>query len=108
MSTSLPPSQAPPPMDSRKAAVALAVSVACLVYAASLLLQRALPELKDWLGIALPGGVRPTYYLRVLVSLLAGAIPLVAVPRGPRSERALAWITGVSVAVAVAILVLCP
>ncbi len=108
MSASLPPSQQPPPADSRKLAVVVGVSVACLVYAASLVVQRKVPELKEWLGISLAGGIKPTYYLRGGMSLVAGALAGLVTPRGPRSERSLAWFLAVAVAIAAVLIVAFP
>lgn len=108
MSGSVPPSQYPPPPDSRKLAVVVGVSVACLVYAMSLVVQRFVPELKDWLGIALAGGVKPTYYLRVAMSLVVGSLAGLATPRGPRSERALAWFLAIVIGIAAVMIVACP
>jgi hypothetical protein len=108
MSASLPPSQHPPPADSRKLAVVVGVSVACLVYAASLVAQRKVPELKAWLGISLTGDIKPTYYLRSGVSLVAGATAGLVAPRGPRSERNLAWFVAIAVAIAAVLIVAFP
>ena len=108
MTTSLPPSQAPPPMDSRKLSVVVGVSVACLVYAGTLVVQRWVPELKQWLGVSLSGGIKPTYYLRTAASLLLGAFAGIVTPRGPRSERNLALVLAIAVAIAVVVIVVFP
>ncbi len=103
-----PSSRPPPPVDSRKAMIAVGVSVACLVYAASLAVQREVPALKIWLGITLAGGIKPTYYLRSVVSVALGVVSGLVVPRGARSERWLALGTALAIGLSVLIVALVP
>jgi hypothetical protein len=102
-----PSSMPPPPADSRKAAVAVGVSVACLTYAASLAVQRVLPALKVWLGLTL-GDVRPTYYLRSLLSIALGIVLALVVPRGARAERWLALGAAIAIGMSVVVVALVP
>jgi hypothetical protein len=90
---------------SRKAIVATGVSVACLAYALSLALQRVFPSIEDVLGVALEGGIKPTYYLRVAMSLALGACAALLTPRGQVLERRIALAT--ALAVAVSVLLIC-
>jgi hypothetical protein len=94
-----------PPTTSHKPGVTLGVSVACLVYAASLPMQRMFPGLKDVLTLSLSEGVKPTYYLRVTVSLSLGATAAMLAPRRPQPEAWMAW--EAAVAVAVSVLLIC-
>jgi hypothetical protein len=81
-----------------KASVAVAVSTASLVYASSLVLQRAFPSLGEALGWSLAGGIAPTYYLRVALGLVAALVAAQLTPRRPVSEAWLAWGTGAALA----------
>lgn len=84
--------------------VAIGVSLTCLVYAASLVVQRTAPALKDALALTLGDGVKPTYYLRVCMSLAVGAAGAALVPRRPIPEPWLAWGTAAAVCVSVAVI----
>jgi hypothetical protein len=106
VNSSIPPPSLPP--GRKKPRVAVFVGVACLVYAMSLPLQRALPGLKDALGLPIAEGIRPTYYLRVAMSLLAGAALAALTPGRPRSERLLAWGTAAAVVAAAAVICAVP
>jgi hypothetical protein len=94
-----------PPSTSRKPAVALGVSVAFLVYAASLTLQRAFPALQEVLAVSLAGEVKATYYGRVALGLAAGAAAALLAPRGPQSEARLAW--GIAAAMGLCVVLIC-
>jgi hypothetical protein len=89
---------------SRKPMVAIGVSLTCVVYAASLPLQRVAPALHDTLAFTLGDGVKPTYYLRVCASVAVGVAVAVLVPRRPIPEQWLAWGTAVAVCVSVAVI----
>lgn len=95
------PSNFPPPAVSRMTPVAFGVSAACLVYGASLALQQSFPALKSALAITLAEGMRPTYYLRVLLSLLVGVLVAAIAWRHSVPETRLAWLTAVSAALSV-------
>lgn len=83
--------------------VALGVSAAILVYSCSLVVQRAIPAVKDALAVAVMNGVKATYYVRVVVSLLLGAVAALIGPRCPVSERVLAVGTAIAIAIGVAL-----
>jgi len=89
------------PPASAKASIGVGVSAASLAYAASLALQRVVPELKSALAVSLAGGIAPTYYLRVAASLALGFAVGALVPKRPVREAHLAWGTGVALALSV-------
>ena len=99
--------------DARAERVALSVVVACLVYGGSLALQIRMPAVRTMLALDLGPGVRPTYYLRVGVSLLAGLLAagiarLAARRTALASGTVVAWATAVLVGLAVLLAVLFP
>jgi hypothetical protein len=97
MTTSIPPT-------GQKTRVAAGVSVACLMYAGSLALQRVVPALKEALALPLDG-VKPTYYARVAASLLLGVVAAWLAPRRAWPER---WVAvGTAVAVGVSVVLVC-
>jgi hypothetical protein len=53
------------------------------------------------LALTVADGVRPTYYLRVVVSLVAGAVAAAIGGRLSISESRLAWATAFSLATSV-------
>lgn len=95
----------------RTGTMAFGVVVACLAYAGSLALQVRFPAVRQFLALDLGPGVRPTYYLRVVMSLGAGVLAE-ALATGVRwrwfGEEAVAWVTGVLVGVAAIVAVLYP
>jgi hypothetical protein len=102
MIKSVPPSiKSVPPTSSVKAKVAVFVSLASLAYASSLALQRIVPALRDALAWPLPGGIAPTYFLRIALSAALGLSAALFVSRRPVSEARLAWITAVAVGASV-------
>jgi len=84
--------------------VACGVSAACLVYAISLSLQRVVPAIKTALTLSLAENVEPAFYLRVVMSLAAGALAALLAP-STLSERVLAW--GTSLVMGMATLLVC-
>jgi hypothetical protein len=95
-------------MFSRKPGVALGVSVACLAYAGSLAVQRVFPPLADVLSLSIAEGVKPTYYLRVVLSLALGAVAGALAPRRPLPEARLAWATAIALVLSVIIICAVP
>jgi hypothetical protein len=85
--------------------VAVGVSVACLSYTASLIVQRFVPSLKDVLGVALEGGIHPTYYLRVAISVALGAFAAALV--GKRDARDKTVALALALAIAVSVVAIC-
>ena len=91
----------PPPPG--RMAVALGVSAAILVYSGSLAVQRAVPAVKDALAVTVMNGVKATYYVRVIVSILIGAVVALVGPRHPISERVLAVGTAIAIGISVSL-----
>lgn len=89
---------------SRMPFVAAFVSVACLVYGASLPLQRVFPAIGPALAWSLAGGVKPTYYLRTGLSLAIGALAGFFARRLAVGERVLAWATAIAMAASVVLI----
>jgi hypothetical protein len=103
----------PPPASGRTVGVALGVSVACLAYSGSLVLQVCVPSAGDFLSVDLGNGVRATYYLRGVCSVAAGMlVALIAAVATTRrvhvSERSIARLTAVAVALSALLIVMFP
>ena len=92
------------PSVSSKAAIGVGVAASSLAYAASLVVQRVFPPLKEALALSLGGGVAPTYYLRVAASLTLGLAMGAIARKWPVREASLAWGTGLSIALSVVII----
>jgi hypothetical protein len=88
--------------------VAVASSVACFAYGMSLALQRAFPSIRDALTLSLAEGLKPTYYLRVLMALFVGALSGFVFRKLAVSERRLAWGTAIAVGASIVLIVVFP
>jgi hypothetical protein len=91
----------------RTTMVAVGASIAALVYSGSLVAQRFVPALKDVLALSFDN-VRPTYYLRVISSLVVGGVAAFVGRRRVVPERRLAWGMAITVAVSVVLACACP
>jgi hypothetical protein len=103
----------PPPATGRTVGVALGVSVACLAYSGSLVVQACVPSVGNFLSVDLGDGVRATYYMRGACSVAAGmlvALITAMAVRGPVRvpERTIAGLTGLVIAVSVLLVALFP
>lgn len=95
--------------DPRSQRIALAVASACSTYAVVLVAQHFAPAIRDVLAVELAPGVRPTYYLRCLVSVLVGgAAAAIVRPGTPRREMPVVWATGAAVVAAALLVILFP
>lgn len=83
---------------------ALGICAAALFYSGTLAAQRVAPALKAALAVPV-AGVHPTYYARVLASLLVGAIAAAVGRNRTAAPRRLAW--GTSLALAVSVVLAC-
>lgn len=85
---------------SRMTMVAFGASTAALTYSASLVAQRVVPGLADLLALPV-GGVHPTYFARVLGSLVVGALAAALGRNRALAERSLTWGTALAFLVSV-------
>jgi hypothetical protein len=89
---------------SLKANVAVGISIACVAYALSLGLQRRFPPIREALELTLADGIKPTYYLRVVIAVTIGFVAATLTPRRAVSEEALAW--GMTFAICVSVVLI--
>ncbi len=89
----------------RRTGIAVGAGLATLTYASSLAVQRVVPSLRDALAIGFEGGVRPTYFLRVALSLGVGVVVAIGMGRAKMPERPLA--IGLGIVIGVSVLLLC-